>query len=174
MRSNYVELFLRNQYYKMFFLITHLLINKYYPNIALQFLIGFAFYAASFVILKDLADTCYEDYKHCLYLIIGADIVLITHKSKMSTKTKNKLLHFPNQAMPSITNPYSDVQVTSSDVNDLKLNHHFNIEESNVSLFSPQDPSSKEKDDRKGKDDKREKDDKKEKDGKREKDDKKE
>lgn len=75
----------------MFFLITHILIGKYYSNIFTQFIIGCVLYVVSALIIHDIvSEKTYQQYKYYALFLIAADTTFIIYKAKTSPKTKEK------------------------------------------------------------------------------------
>ncbi len=67
----------------MFFLITHIFIGKYYPNLVTQFIIGCVCYVVSFLILRDIISVeIYEQYKYYGMALIGIDTAYLVYKGK--------------------------------------------------------------------------------------------
>lgn len=67
----------------MFFLITHLVIDKYYPQIFTQFIIGVVCYIIVFLVLSELVPTMtYTEYKYHLYSLIGIDLAYLVYVAK--------------------------------------------------------------------------------------------
>lgn len=73
------------KYYKMFFLITNIFIDKYYPSIITQFVIGCVFYILLFFIIKDIISVDYiNNYKYYALILVIVDFIFIIYKAKTS------------------------------------------------------------------------------------------
>lgn len=73
----------------MFFLVTYLLISKYYPNMITQLIIGCSCYILSFFVIRDfLSSGFFEHYKYYIMTIFAADVSFFALKYKKSTVEK--------------------------------------------------------------------------------------
>ncbi len=123
-------------YYKMFFLVTNIIIGKYYPSIITQFIFGIVCYSASFFILRDIiTDNLYEEYKYCLGSLIMVDSLFILYQYKYNSVKKNieendKQDPSPKNVVMNTTEPVPKSSMSekfdisfSSDINDYKITH---------------------------------------------------
>src|SRR5579863_4630367 len=89
-------------YYKMFFIMTNILIGKYYPSIMTQVIIGVICYATAFFILKDIISvSVYHEYAYWIGSVILLDMIFVgyiyTYRSvnkppeEIQTKIKTNL-----------------------------------------------------------------------------------
>ena len=134
----------------MFFLITHVLMNKYYPSLITQFIIGCTFYILTFFIIKDIIDAdSIEQYKYYALSLIAIDASFIIYKAKCqpdSTKPiqpqqiiepKNKIENISTDLK---TGTLQSVSL-SSEINDYRITHDLSLSESgnDNSMFSTSD-----------------------------------
>ena len=67
----------------MFFLVTHILIGKYYPSLFTQFIIGCTCYILSFLIIKDvITDINFESCKYYVLALFAMDASFMIYKIK--------------------------------------------------------------------------------------------
>ena len=148
------QLFLINIYYKMFFLVTHILIGKYYPNLITQFIIGCSFYVISFLIIKDILTGCnYNQYKYyaLALIVIDASFLIFKTKSKIdSQKPKEATEAF--DFIKKTDNTTSDLKTgtiqsvsLSSEINDYRITHDLSLSDDVSSIFSNTEEKSVEK-----------------------------
>lgn len=149
----------------MFFLITHLLVGKYYPNLSTQLIIGCLCYAIIFIMLRDIVTSdFYENYKYYIFLLICVDLVFLIYKTKSkitpsgtSSSTKNNYIISSDNQNNSSTkikkennndpiiqkSQLPDISL-SSEINDFKTTHDLNLSsDANYSLFSSENNLSK-------------------------------
>ena len=141
----------------MFFLITHILIGKYYPSLVTQFIIGCTCYILSFFIIKDIIDE--ESFNECKYYVLSliiADVIFIVYKTK-SRINISAIKQFPNHIVKEnkVENFTTDLKTgsthsvtLSSEINDFKITHDLSITDPNDenSMFSTSDNEPKIKD----------------------------
>ncbi len=61
----------------MFFLMSHIIVNKYYPGISSQIIIGCICYILFFLIMSDLlSDDICEQYRYYIYTVAIIDVIL--------------------------------------------------------------------------------------------------
>ena len=133
----------------MFFLITHLLIGKYYPSLFTQFIIGFSCYVLSFLLIKDIiSDDCCDKYKYYALSLVAVDATYLIYRSK-SKMDKND----PTEKMSPIDNntvveniSTTDVKTgsiqsitLSSEINDYKITHELSLSDNDNTMFSTSD-----------------------------------
>lgn len=108
----------------MFFLITHVSIGKFCPNMLTQFIIGFLCYVISFFIGKDLLGTDFvEKYKYYIFLLIIIDgIFIIYEKNKKNVFVKKIPIH-----------------QNKLESDDYKITHELSLTESENTIFSSSD-----------------------------------
>lgn len=146
------QLFLMKKYYKMFFLITHILIGKYYPNLFTQFIIGCTFYVLTYLIIKDIIPNIYHNqYKNYAITLIIADasFMIFRAKKKIDSKKINKQEEFnENKEKEQITTDLKTGSIhsitLSSEINDYKITHELSLSDSDIkkSIFSTSDEKS--------------------------------
>jgi|SRR5271154_1741075 len=140
-------LFLTETYYKMFFLITHLIIGKYYPSFFTQFIIGCTCYAISFVILKDFITVrTYEHYKyHMLFLVVidASYLVYVTHNTSLKELSEKPIEITSTINIIDTSSDVNDAKTDLvhsisllSDINDFKITHDLSSSDRAVELFS--------------------------------------
>lgn len=136
----------------MFFLITHILIGKYYPSLFTQFIIGCTFYVLSILIIKDIfSGNCYEEYKYQALFLVAIDASFLLYKAKTTIHSKktNKSPQFTEKET-SIEQLSTDLKsgsiqsvTLSSEINDFKITHSISLEsEEKNSMFSTSDGKS--------------------------------
>ena len=142
-----IQLFLSEKYYKMFFLMTNLVVRKYYSRIVTQFIIGCTCYIVIFFIIKDLiSENIYEKYKYYVLFLIIVDTMFLLYsirtspikqintqpQEKFTVKTisENIISDTQNENTPNLT--------LSSEINDFKITHDITLSDTmnNTSLFS--------------------------------------
>lgn len=139
----------------MFFLTTHILIGKYYPNLLTQFIIGCTFYIVSFFIIKDvISDDCFDQYKYYIISLISADALFMLYKIKSyrDNQKHNKSESFANHAKPN-NSTATDTKTTgihsatlTSEMYDIKITHDLSTQDPNNenNIFSTSDEKSDE------------------------------
>lgn len=138
----------------MFFLLTHIMIGKYYPNLFTQFIIGCICYIIAFLLLKDLyADDFIVTYKYQILSLLLLDIFFIIYevkndsqKSKTSTET-NQTINSENNECTTTENKTGGIYSISlsSEINDFRITHDPSVSEISIeenSLFSTSDEKS--------------------------------
>lgn len=140
-----MQLFLTKRYYKMFFLITHILIGKYYPSLMTQFIIGCTCYVLSFFIIKDIINNeFFEQYKYYALFLIVVDTTFIIYETKCNMNEEKTIKKFQNIQMDKkfdnvstdIKNENSFSITLSSEMEDFKITHDLSLSESeNENLF---------------------------------------
>ncbi len=137
----------------MFFLITNIVIGKYYPSLVTQLIIGCACYALSFFIIKDVMDSeSFNEYKYYILSLIAADIIFITYKAKKCINTKTTNQTFSNISKENkIDTTTSELKTgsmhsvtLSSEINDFRISHDLSVSDPNDenSMFSTSDDKS--------------------------------
>ena len=129
----------------MFFLITNIVIGKYYPNLFTQFVVGFVCYLFAFFILKDfISPDTYQMYKYYILFLIGIDAIFLVYRAKSQNIPTEKIEM--DETVEST--PNSEDTVTegkslspsslsfSDEINDLKIIHDISTSSDNYSLFS--------------------------------------
>lgn len=152
-RSELIDLFLIKIYYKMFFLITHILIGKYYPNLFAQFIIGCSFFIIAFLVIKDIfSGYNFSQYKYYILALVIVDILFVIYLTK--TKMTSKKIVKNSDALDFIKkteNTSSDVRTgaiqsisLSSELNDYKVSHNLSSsdDKNSLSIFSNSDEKS--------------------------------
>ncbi|XWV26061.1 hypothetical protein QJ857_gp1019 [Tupanvirus soda lake] len=140
----------------MFFLITHILIGKYYPSLITQFIIGCTCYILSFLIIKDIISAqCFEQYKYYALSLIAVDTSFIIYKAKCSMNETKEVQPFQTIEIENKPeNTTSDIRTgslqsitLSSELNDFKITHDLSLSEpdNEDSMFSTSDEKSEEK-----------------------------
>lgn len=132
----------------MFFLITHILIGKYYPNLFTQFIIGCTFYILSFIIIKDIiTNNIYEQYKCYILPLVTIDIIFLIYKTKTNLESKKisqqfKITDRKDNIIHSSTD-FSNRSITlSSEINNFKIVHDNSEQTDKNSIFSISDNES--------------------------------
>lgn len=131
----------------MFFLITNIVIGKYYPNLVTQIIIGCTCYVLSFFIIKDVIDNeSFNEYKYYILSLIAADFVFIAYKAKNCVNANStKQFHQNIMKENKIDNTTSEQKTgsmysvsLSSEINDFRITHDLSFSESNEenSMFS--------------------------------------
>lgn len=101
----------------MFFLIAHIFIGKYYPNVITQFIIGCICYVISFLIVRDIISIeTYEQYKYYGLAMISIDTAYLvyTGKSQNSKKTVKSIIE---HKIPIVNTTQNTIDVTSTKSN---------------------------------------------------------
>ena len=71
----------------MFFLMVHFVIDKYYPQIFTQFIIGIVCYIITFLILSEFTSyNTYLEYKYHLCSLVGIDLAYLIYVAKFQKK----------------------------------------------------------------------------------------
>ena len=140
----------------MFFLMTYILIGKYYPKITTQFVIGCVCYILSFFIINDMIESETSDkYKGHIISLIAIDAGFLLYRYKYEKKTPvvisdinniNDINHDSIQNnVPIVIKPRNDNKTTSirdttlsSEINDFRITHDSIFSETNE-LFSTSD-----------------------------------
>ena len=136
----------------MFFLITHIIIGKYYPSLFTQFIIGCSCYVLSFLILKDMISSeTFDQYKYYAVSLVAVDTAFMVYKAQSKSTSKhtinqdeiiesdkkpeNTSTDLRTNSLPSVT--------LSSEINDYKITHDLSTsDENNYDLFSTSDEKS--------------------------------
>jgi hypothetical protein len=150
-----MHLFLIKTYYKMFFLITHVLIGKYYPSLVTQFLIGCTCYMLSFLIIKDTIfdSDNFDQYKYYVLTLAAIDVTFIFCKTKShvnAEKLSNKHVEPKPKIIKKENDPKTNNMYTvtlTSEINDFRIIHDSSLSDSNVkkSMFSTSDENTEDK-----------------------------
>jgi len=106
----------------MFFLITHLIMEKYYPDIMSQFLVGSICYIFSYFILKDTIINI-DQYKYYFLFVVVIDSLYLWKQQKNESPSLNmeeppKLVSEEKELTPTEENINSSIQLAtdSSDI----------------------------------------------------------
>lgn len=82
----------------MFFLLTHILIGKYYPNLITQFIIGCICYIVAYFLIRDtVSEEMYEQYKYYGFALVGIDTAFLIYKGKNKTEIQKESQNYDNQ-----------------------------------------------------------------------------
>lgn len=130
----------------MFFLITHITVGKYYPSFFTQFIIGCAFYAVSFLVLRDLiSGNFYGQYRYHILFLIIIDASFLFYKAKTSSKSSEQItvVEYPpeEKKMEQISSDAKTYSIQSSSIssemNDYKVVHDLSSSDNDgFNLFS--------------------------------------
>lgn len=135
----------------MFFLITHILINKYYPSLVTQFIIGLSIFVVSFLIIKDIfSDYSFDQYKYYVLILVAIDIVFLVYlvkfkndpqKTTKSTEAIEFIKKTENTSTDLRTGTLRSVSL-SSEINDYRVGHDFSVsDDGKESIFSNSEES---------------------------------
>ena len=76
----------------MFFLITHILINKHHPNLATQFIIGCTCYVVLFLIVQErFGWDRIEPYKYYILALIAIDVSFLVYQTKIEMRSRRQV-----------------------------------------------------------------------------------
>lgn len=139
----------------MFFLLTHIFIGKHYPKLLTQFIVGCILYIISITLLLDITNkVLYDNYKYYIYGLICIDTIyfiyvnkntnknneqntetILSEKQKNSESEKKKsesdgISHSQNKSKIS-----ESILISSSDINDYKIEHIANTSDNSESIF---------------------------------------
>lgn len=129
----------------MFFFITHLVIDKYYPNPFTQFIVGCIFYTVILMIAGELInDSIYDKYKYQTFGLIIIDVMFLINQKQTLSKDNMKTYEVPLAVK---TGVQTEVQTTSdktsidsislsSEMNDYKMTHSLSDANDSDDLFS--------------------------------------
>ena len=105
----------------MFFLGTYILIDKYYPNLLIQFIVGCVCYIFAFFIIKDMiSEDFFEEYKCYIVSLITIDAIFMIYKIKSFKDNQNKIYTLMN---PLTKQDNLQNDNLSSEINDYKITH---------------------------------------------------
>ncbi len=145
----------------MFFLITHLLIGKYYPSVITQFIIGCTCYILIFFIIKDIINSdCIKQYKYYALSLIAVDASFIVYKTKCQMDSTKPIQPYQSVQLENKTeNTSTDLKTgsihsvtLSSELNDFRITHDLSLSDGDInnnSMFSTSDEKSFQKSDEK-------------------------
>ena len=141
----------------MFFLLSHILVGKYYPNFLTQLIIGCSFYVISFFIVKGvLSKTSIEQLKYLALSAVAIDATFIIFRKRKKISNTPTESYSDFESDPNAHNLYEPT--IFSEINDFRVMHDFsdtNIPTDN-SMFStsdekPVDGTAEEKEDKEDK-----------------------
>lgn len=124
----------------MFFLLSHILVGKYYPNFLTQLIVGCSFYVISFFIFKGiLSKTCIEQLKYLALSAAAIDVTFIIFRKRKKINSIPMESYSDFESDPNAHNLYEPT--IFSEINDFRVMHDFsdtNIATDN-SMFSTSD-----------------------------------
>jgi len=129
----------------MFFSITHILIDKYYPKLFMQLLIGFACYMVALIMICDVNKKKLNPrYKYYALLLVVMDTTLMIYISKSNSKSKQTVKVSNLTESDNGTNTQTidetefDSNNLSSEINNFKITHDLSqtTEDMSHSIFS--------------------------------------
>ena len=111
----------------MFFLITHIFIGKYYPNVVTQFIIGCICYVVSFLIISDvISHETYEQYKYYGLSLIGIDTAYLIYIGKTQKSNNTIVQTIQPKTLTRTVSQTTTNTTTSNNVSNISLSSEIN------------------------------------------------
>lgn len=136
----------------MFFLITHILINKHHPNLVTQFIIGCTCYVVLFLIVQErFGWEVIEPYKYYILTLIAIDVGFLVYQTKSEMGSRQQVeTHIMIEPVGCTdTDSMIDRSATtcslhsstlSSEIDDYKISHDLDLTSDDaLTMFSSSD-----------------------------------
>ena len=110
----------------MFFLLSHILVGKYFPNFLTQLIIGCSFYIISLYIVRDILSKTNIDQLKYLALsaaIIDVTFIIFRRRKKFDSVPAELCDNFESNPNPNARDPFESTIL--SEINDFKVVHDF-------------------------------------------------
>jgi len=123
----------------MFYLITHIVIGKYYPSVLTQIAIGSSLYVLGYFLIRDLVDEeTIAIYKPYILSLIAIDVLYIAHTAATIKRLDVKKDDIKTKVTHPHSHPYPHpIESEISDATDYRITHDLSLNESDaINIFS--------------------------------------